>query len=803
MTDRIRFPDPGPQGESRSPASAADRGVPCGIHAANRLVLAIAMVAGMAFSQPLPAQFRFGAPTLEVSRDVQLDLADNVARSHLERIDRFLEAGQWDEAVETLRRIMEENGERMIAQGADGDPGEDDFATFIPLREYCHHVLTALANSAPEALQLYRDRVDPIARRWYEEAVEQRDEERLRRVADGFFASSYADDALYRLGEIELERGRFTEARAAWERTSPATRTTPAMEDSYHIPPGRPLWLLLRGLGDEQDWQHLASLVDEPIAATDWLAYPDTDLPLSEIRARLVLVSIMEGSLERADLELKLYRHLHGDTQGTLGGRTGRYVDLLQNLLDEAKSWPPKDDGPNWTTFAGNATRDKRVDRLLDVAIQPLWSHPLPLRIASGELLSDPVRTAESDRGLLSYHPLIIDDTAIICAGSRVEDVQAFDLVTGEPSWPVESSAFQSDQQTLILSDANGPIRGTPRFTMTAWGRNLWVKLGPQATTFPEVTRRDPELPGHLTTLDLQAQKKRLYEIHLDDKRWGGRWAFEGPPVCDGARLYVMLRRRDNTRVQSHVACFDAKRGRLMWNGPQMVASAETLGSGQATGYTHNLLTLHQGVLYCNTNLGAVAALRADDGAVRWITRYPRSPFPDGDPDRSYRHLMRDLTPCILYEDMVIAAPSDCDRVFALDAATGSVLWSTPPQQTTDVMHLLGVGKDRLLASGSRLYWIDVRTGVVENFFPARTDDVLRGYGRGLLAGDAVYWPTRDRLYIFDQSGPRQLRQPMDLLPMGLTGGNLAYGNGVLLIASANRLTALATYPDRITQAEP
>ena len=40
---------------------------------------------------------------------------------------------------------------------------------------------------------------------------------------------------------------------------------------------------------------------------------------------------------------------------------------------------------------------------------------------------------------------------------------------------------------------------------------------------------------------------------------------------------------------------------------------------------THNLLTLDQGVLYANTNLGAVAAISRRDGHVLWISTYPRA----------------------------------------------------------------------------------------------------------------------------------------------------------------------------------
>ena len=156
----------------------------------------------------------------------------------------------------------------------------------------------------------------------------------------------------------------------------------------------------------------------------------------------------------------------------------------------------------------------------------------------------------------------------------------------------------------------------------------------------------------------------------------------------------------------------------------------------------------------------------------------------------------------MIYKGLVLTAPSDCDRVFALDAVTGQKVWDTPPGTAADIQYLLGVGSGNLIASGSRLVWIDVQTGEIKARFPAQTDDALRGYGRGILAGNQVYWPTRDRIYVFDQRGPQQTRQPIELAPLGLTGGNLVISRDVLLIAAADQLSAFNTFGPQVTQAD-
>jgi hypothetical protein len=113
---------------------------------------------------------------------------------------------------------------------------------------------------------------------------------------------------------------------------------------------------------------------------------------------------------------------------------------------------------------------------------------------------------------------------------------------------------------------------------------------------------------------------------------------------------------------------------------------------------------------------------------------------------------------------------------------------------------LLGVGGGHLIASGHRLYWIDLYSGQIAGSFPSRVQDALRGYGRGILAGQHVYWPTRERIFVFDQHNMRQVRQPIDLAPIGMTGGNLVIVDNVLLITSADKLAAFRSIGRELTE---
>ena len=293
----------------------------------------------------------------EISLAVQFDEADNVARSHLERVDRFLEAGGWDEAVETLRRVMDTSGETMMRLEVDSSGAANGFERYVTLRDFCQLKLVTLPPTAAEALDLYRSRVDPLAERLYQRAVDDRDETLLRRIVAQYFASSWGDDALMKLGEFELGRGNYTLARAAWERISSALRVPASEPGDFGAPPGHPLWLALRVVDLDNDWERLEPLFSNAPQQPGWLVFPDTNIDLADVRARLALVSILEGLATRAELELAVLKRLHPDAEGTIGGRQGKYVDLLTNLLEESRSWPDAGGPDGWKTFGGAPTR--------------------------------------------------------------------------------------------------------------------------------------------------------------------------------------------------------------------------------------------------------------------------------------------------------------------------------------------------------------------------------------------------------------------------------------------------------------
>jgi outer membrane protein assembly factor BamB len=757
------------------------------------LASALIAVSPMGYVRPALGQLVPSDSSTNLSQEIELDAADSTVLTHLERYRALLADGQWDEAVETLLQIMENQADRMISQA---DPQSGGYRLFIPVRNDCQRRLCTLPPEHREVLRLYRRRVDPLAKRWFDEAIAGRDVARLEQIVDQFFASSVGDNALDALGEISLQQGDYTSARYHWERIHPTLRL-PAADSILAASPDRPIWLTTRGLDWEKHADQIRSLIVRASTHRSWLAYPDSEIDRARVHARLVLASILEGSPERAKCELELLRRLHPRATGLLGGREVIYEESLGSLLEMSQQ--PTNDATrqrtnsDWTSFAGGPSRCGVATETVDLALSPAWTAELEGNdhgaLGTGASPTDGRRStrhvwvAESPGDLRPFHPVVAGDRVLVNGPRRIRTI---DIRTGQ----AEEIYPRSAGELPALSDPT-PQLGIPRFTMTVFRDHVFARTGPSATTFLEGPggHRDR---ASITGIDLRTGKLLFDPIVPDDPRW----SFDGTPVADESCIYVAMR-QSGIRPRAHVACFDASSGRQLWRSE--VCSADTLANGAVEEVTHNLLTLDGNFLYFNTNMGVIASLSKRDGAVRWITSYPRTGTYSA--DRQFRpwHLRRDVNPCVFHKGMLFVAPSDCDQVLALEASTGLLVWKTNfTEGVLDAVHLLGVVGDRLIASGRRLWWLDAYTGqlcrdVAENPFPRSGQPDPGGFGRGVLAGNIIYWPCRsdeDEIYVFSQSTGRQVRQPIPLSLVGAEAGNLFVAKGHLLITTSDRMYA-------------
>src|SRR5690606_21423081 len=141
-------------------------------------------------------------------------------------------------------------------------------------------------------------------------------------------------------------------------------------------------------------------------------------------------------------------------------------------------------------------------------------------------------------------------------------------------------------------------------------------------------------------------------------------------------------------RPEQRVACYELISGRKLWE--TSLVAAESFARGQSAEITHNLLTLAGDTILANTSLGAVAALDADSGRIRWLVSYPREGTRRVAPEHEPWHVQRDLAPCLVHDGLVLVAPADSEQIFALDLISGQPIWSTNlPAGSLDITYLM------------------------------------------------------------------------------------------------------------------
>jgi outer membrane protein assembly factor BamB len=714
------------------------------------------LTAGTTIAQQF--QFGFATPTAAELTPPRVDIVSGPTAARLEQARALAADKNWEEVVDIYRQLIAGDTGRVVALG-DG--------LYLSLRTYCQ---LQLARLPAEALAIYRRQVDPLAEQWYRDGVSQRDEQQLRRLASEFFCSSWGDDALLALGELALERAHYAAARRWWLEISPLLRS----------PTGRPLWLALRDVDLNAHWPGVARRWNQRLEPPDWLAYPDTQLDLAGVRARLVLASIRAGQRDRAALELDAFRRLHPEATGRLGGQEGQYAAALERLLTSAGEWSAEQHESDWSTFAGSTSRSS-VAAALGPTLRPSWALSVPLaRSLGNEHETSQVAVRESQRPL-SCFPITVDRT-LVFADAR--GIHAVDLATGAPAITSDGVLHRNEPlegPNLEIRFSAGPAagQGVLRDTLTAVDGVVYRRVGRPATTRLDAGQTAPV--DWLVGLDLSRDGLLTFRRRPED----ASWSFDGGPVSDGRRVFVAMRHSDVT-PQAYVACFDASTQAQLWRTP--IGTADTPAAGRDE-ITNNLLTLVDDRVYFNSNLGLVAALDVEDGKICWLHRYERlrgNLFAAGQPGPL--HFDRDLSPCLYYEGMLIIAPSDAPTIFALDAHTGQRSWAT--EKLSDGLHLLGVVQQNLIIGGNRLWALDVRSGGVRFVWPESEHAGIRGMGRGVIAGEEVFWPTRDEIYVVHAVTGERTRLPIDLAPIVGHGANLAAARGHLIVAGYDKLMA-------------
>jgi len=677
---------------------------------------------------------------------------------------------QWIEAIELLETILSDpqSQQTVIQVGPD---------RFVSLANYCHIKLSQMPAGA---LRIYRDAVDAAAEQQYERAVAARDEAALSELVDQAFCSGWGDDALLALADMALERGDFVSARRH------CRRIAPLLSD----PAGRSLDWTLHDIDLDQHAAEVlrrlhaahARAADEGATGEggtgEWLVYPDTDLPIHAVLARMISASIRERAFQRAATELKLLRQLAPHATGRIAGRETPLAQTLSQTLaaqlDEATPSP---------TAWSNETQT------VGPLVGRLW--PEPWRLA--EPPPPPAYLARSYGATLAApaarlcRPVPWRRAVLFRDGATL---RALDLASGKPAITKNGQLHTASPQLAT------PGRRSPAMIQ----RGIFFSPSPRSVVASPIT--DPvtiegdamyvRLPGEESSSD-DARGTGLHIVGRDLVRENltvldlsppsSPWAFGSPPLVARGRLFVALV-ADDVRPRVAVACYSQATGRPLWQ--------TTIGSGpppagfQRSTAPQPRLTLVADGICVNTNFGAIAMLNQRRGSLEWVKRYAtQSAQTLGSNAQANSH----ASSCLASNGRLYAAPDDAVHLLALDGLTGQTLWQQE-RPAADVT-LLGVVGRTLVASGQRLTGLDTETGATRYHWPDSPKAGLRGMGVGCVAGTEVFWPTRNRLFALDALDAAQTRESIDIADLGGAGATVTPAAGCLIVAGTRAVTVL------------
>lgn len=798
-------------------------------------------------------------------------LALPAERLLIEQAGELIQAGQIDEALRLLEKLLDEAENRLVAAAASQTAASLKTQLYVPLAQWAARRTTTALENSPDAAAKMEARQREPAKLALAQLQETKELRVAQRAAWRFSTPELGAKFQLLLSDLYLERGWGVAASQAVEPTASASRIGgPAenrQEDSNAIASGSLaaalVWQQLAAgkQAGEQDrvWQevfatrysHASTTVPTASGATSTAtaaaaaALPGSGSDAStaaentcQIVRRLAIAATINSDSLDAPAVLGWAERMAQHVGGTSG-------ENLQSALEQLAHWrqlalpfgsvdsfhppllysaseadvdPPE---PGASPAIGQRTAAADTSNVppssraaLSFAHWPTWSHALERFSVTNDLaISHGAPVAESSRVTLPYYPAVHDGVVFV---NEMTQIVAYDLKTGA-AWPHGGGGlalFESELSAASYLPLGYPMIGSPRGTLNIHDGCLYARMGSPITgrlhtRGANAGRSDASL-SYLVGLDLSKQGSMLpgFPVHLNAADFSTGEVttaeFDGPPLAWGNLLIAAVAQRDHVGLRRSLVAFDRITGELRWKSG-VLASGSVPDAQRANLIAHQQLTLAGGRLFYNTHLGSIVCLDPLNGQTQWLVQYstPRENLAFPKPKR-YRY--RDLTPCLLSAGLVFCAPQDAPEIFALDAITGELVWSTDQSSVADAVQLLGAVGDALIVSGDRLVWLDKRTGKVLASFPGNTTPIVsgalpspRGLGRGFISGRYVYWPTAAEIFVFPTQLPPSSSAGGDtpamagripVRPSGGEGFNVLVVDRMLLVASPSRLMA-------------
>lgn len=229
--------------------------------------------------------------------------------------------------------------------------------------------------------------------------------------------------------------------------------------------------------------------------------------------------------------------------------------------------------------------------------------------------------------------------------------------------------------------------------------------------------------------------------------------SFNTRPILRDGRVYALGWRKSGY-IDVSLWCLNAETGEPIWVQPVVGNQVDLTMFGEPSREPIlGSLLLEGDVVYCCSNLGAIAAVRIWDGKVLWVSEYEQ--IAPRKRNRRYNNRYRSQVwkpnPMILHEGRLFVTPLDSSDLYCLSAKDGGLLTKVSNEEGALGPHMLGIAGNRLILAG------DLLTTILAND-PGREElwrqNIVRNpsASRPALVDDGI-------LYLNDNDGVLYLQQ--------------------------------------------
>ena len=715
---------------------------------------------GVILPGPLMVGPAAGAPNTTAPHFSRFQVNDSFgARDQLRTAAHLLHNGHPFQALRLYQQVVERRGRKVIAIGPNA---------YQSIRGYVWNLLLKTpAVESGDYDQLYgRQALQALT------AAERTHHLRaLLAACERYLPSSAAAKGLRRAAEAEFDRGRFALAAR--------------------------LWLQLWPEPAAKAWR--PQLLDHA-ALSAWLAG--------------------EKKLARR-LQLKLQRR-YPQARGWIAGRRRRLVPQLQASL-AADAWTgrrsPTTGAFRWTSWQGNGSGDTAADtrRTPDAM---LWARPLRalpvLTAPSGQRNIQNLRLQARSHlaifglnvnlasgavsGQLMFEFPICD--AGILYLNAIDRIEAWDLNSGYSRWRYPRHRRRAGDRQANLAALS---MGLDQFSCSlsrnrlvaiirirsAAPRPIWTMYGYNGISSTALVA----LNARTGRLLWRQRLRRLLRRAAGDLVWPAC-----PPLAGrrGIFLPVVAARPGSGQVQLFLLRFNARNGRVQWR--------RYLGTLSEPVYSLSTVDMAAGMkdslIYLVTGQGAILAVGANSGTIRWLrlTAAAHRPFPGMLWSQAQRQRPWKINPPLIDGDRLIVLDTlgaGRYRVDVFNRWSGRPLASWSRRRWADADLLLGATGGRLYVAGRRVAAINLHTGRTQWVSaPLSSNGALAA--RPFLTKHYIYLPLQGGLLrLVTATGAAEKLQPWPSAD-GRPGapGNLLVTPHLVVLANDRTVEACAGWPD-------